>query len=104
MAQAALYDPDFTLPLHASEAPLGKVKRITFDADGTARFIHDDDIAGLLREIGPVEVKRASHVEPYGDGWTVDMSPVGGPLLGPFETRAFALAFEVEWLKQNRGM
>jgi hypothetical protein len=34
----------------------------------------------------------------------VDMSPVGGPLLGPFETRTFALAFEVEWLRENLGL
>jgi hypothetical protein len=32
------------------------------------------------------------------------VSPVGGGLYGPFETRKFALYFEVEWLKANRGL
>jgi hypothetical protein len=30
--------------------------------------------------------------------WLSDMSPVSGPMLGPFETRAEALAAEREWL------
>lgn len=80
------------------------MKSISIEPDGTIRFIHDDEIAGILREIGPIETHRASHVEPYGDGWTADLSPMGGGLYGPFETRAFALQFEVAWLKANRGL
>lgn len=81
-----------------------KTTRLNIDPDGTVLFIYDDEIAGMLKPLGDMEIKRASHVEPHGNGWTVDMSPVGGPLYGPFETREFALHFEVEWLKANRGL
>lgn len=83
-------------------------KTLNFDPDGTVLFIHDDEIAALMQTLDPtgMRVTRASHVEPLpdGKGWTVDMSPVGGGLYGPFETRKFALYFEVEWLKANRGL
>jgi len=80
-------------------------KTITFDG-GVARFIYDDEIAAMMHDVGPSVTARASHVEPMenGGGWTVDMNPVGGPLYGPFETREFALQFEVAWLKANRGL
>ncbi len=84
------------------------VKTLNFDPDGTVLFVHDDDIEALMRSIGAADVKitRASHVEPMasGAGWQVDMSPVGGGLYGPFDTRKFALYFEVEWLKANKGL
>jgi hypothetical protein len=35
--------------------------------------------------------------------WTADMSPVGGPVLGPFATRTEALQKETEWLDQRLG-
>jgi hypothetical protein len=85
-----------------------KVVNLNFDPDGTVKFIHDDEIAALVHSLEPFDMntKRASHVEPLpgGEGWTVDMSPVGGGLYGPFDTRKFALYFEVEWLKANRGL
>lgn len=66
--------------------------------DGTIRFLHDDRLRGLYSE-GAASIRRASHVEPTPDGrWTADMAPVGGPLLGPFETRGEALACESAWL------
>jgi len=38
-------------------------------------------------------------VEPTSDGrWTVDLSPVNGPRLGPFPLRSAALATELQWL------
>jgi hypothetical protein len=61
--------------------------------------VYDDRIK-FLQKLGPVCVKRASHVEPLGDGWTADLTPVNGPVLGPFPTRAEALEKEVAWLKQ----
>jgi hypothetical protein len=62
-------------------------------------FIYSD-AAVFLRELGyNQQVKRASHVEPTDSGqWTADMSPVGGPVLGPYPLRAQALAAEVAWL------
>ena len=52
--------------------------------------------------LGDARTVRASHVEPAdGGGWTADLSPSGGPLLGPFPLRSAALAAEAEWLTRN---
>ena len=69
--------------------------------NGMLRFIYDDDLASMLQDIGTLSVKRASHVEPSqdGHGWWADMSPVGGPMLGPFDTRGQALSEETGWLR-----
>jgi hypothetical protein len=65
------------------------------------RFIYDDRIRGLT-DHGTATIERASHVEPTADNrWSADMSPVGGPVLGPFDTREEALKSEVEWLLTN---
>jgi len=85
-----------------------KIVNLNIDPDGTVKFIHDDELAALIRSLDPYEmqIRRASHVEPIpdGKGWTADLSPVGGGFYGPFETRAYALQFEMEWLKANRGL
>lgn len=69
--------------------------------DGTARFIWDDELGRVARELGAVNVTRASHVEwdASAGGWMADLSPVGGPNLGPFDDRAEALRREVAWLR-----
>jgi hypothetical protein len=73
---------------------------LTFNEDGTSTSIYDEAID--FHELGKVSIQRASHVEPTEDGqWTADMSPVGGPVLGPFELRSVALEEEVKWLKRN---
>lgn len=73
---------------------------LIIDVDGTARFIYSDDLAALTKDLGGAVIRRASHVEPTTDGrWTADMAPVGGPVLGPYTTRAEALGREVEWLR-----
>ena len=70
------------------------------DPDGV-QFVHDDDLAQAFAGEAR-STRRASHVEPEGDGtWTVDLTPVGGPVEGGFETRRAALAWEVEWLGQE---
>ena len=70
-------------------------------------FIYADALAPLLDE-GSASVKRVSHVEPScvnGEhGSTADMSPVNGPTLGPFASRAEALDAEHAWLKNERGL
>lgn len=73
--------------------------KITFEVDGRIKFIYDDALAGVAKEVGALTIKRASHVEPGDDGcWYADMSPVCGPLLGPFDTREEALTAERVWL------
>ena len=70
---------------------------------GTLQFVYADALRPL-NTVGAAQIARASHVEPTGTGqWTADMRPVDGPLLGPFETRAAALAAEVAWLTPRLG-
>jgi hypothetical protein len=76
--------------------------RVTFSG-GRVRAIYNDALAPLLTE-GDFTVTRASHVEPAPGGWTADMGPVGGPVLGPFALRETALAAETDWLRTNRGL
>ena len=65
--------------------------------DGVARCIYDEALD--LREIGKLQITRASHVEPDRDGfWWADMGPVDGPVLGPFRSRTEALGAERGWL------
>lgn len=67
---------------------------------GTIRCVYDESID--LSSIGQVSIHRGSHVEPTSNGqWTADLSPVNGPLLGPFATRTDALTAEVAWLRNH---
>lgn len=73
---------------------------LEFDTDGTAKMIYTEELD--LNELGQLNISRASHVEPTNDGkWTADMKPVGGPVLGPYNTRKEALEEEVKWLELN---
>ena len=74
--------------------------RIRIDMQGTvlARYQEDLDLAS----VGLLSIRRASHVEPDATGqWIVNLSPVGGPCLGPFSLRSAALQAEVDWLDQH---
>jgi len=71
--------------------------------DGVVTFIYNDALADVL-DLGDVDMRRVSHVEPAGRAWTADMSPVGGPVLGPFPLRQDALDAEVAWLREHRGL
>ncbi len=65
--------------------------------DGGVKCIYDEALD--LREIGKLQIKRASHVEPDAEGfWWADMGPSGGPVLGPYGSRSAALQAEREWL------
>ena len=65
--------------------------------DGVARCIYDEALD--LREIGKLQITRASHVEPDRDGyWWAAMGPVDGPVLGPYGSRTEALGAERGWL------
>ena len=68
--------------------------------DGVARCIYDEALD--LREIGRLQITRASHVEPDLEGnWWADMGPVEGPVLGPYGSRSAALQAEREWLAER---
>lgn len=74
---------------------------IVVEPSGTIKLIYEDDLRGLLAT-GKAEIKRVSHVEPTIDGrWEADLSPVNGPVLGPYETRKEALDAEVNYLIRN---
>ena len=67
---------------------------------GQTRMVFNECID--VRKLGAIKIERGSHVEPTPDGrWTADLSPVDGPILGPFDTRKEALDAEVTWLNAN---
>ena len=69
-------------------------------SSGQIRCIYGEAIS--LQELGTVSIHRASHVEPDASGnWLADLSPIDGPVLGPFALRSEALAAEVAWLEQH---
>ena len=68
--------------------------------DGTARCVYAEAID--LAALGEPTVTRDSRVEPDADSrWRADLSPVGGPTLGPFVRRSDALAAEAAWLDRH---
>ena len=68
--------------------------------DGSVRAIYAEDID--LGVLGQPVITRASHVEPDANGrWIADLTPVSGPVLGPFCLRSQALAAEQAWLEAN---
>jgi hypothetical protein len=73
-----------------------------FRPDGTTQCLYGEKIP--LASLGHLDIKRASHVEPDQQNpgqWYADLSPVGGPLLTGFPSRADALAAEEEWLNNK---
>ena len=66
--------------------------------NGRLTFIYDDAVYDALKDFGEITTRRASHVEPAPGGWTADMAPVNGPVLGPFPLRSIALQEEVTYL------
>ena len=68
---------------------------------GDIRCIYGEELD--LRELGKLQITRASHVEPDRDGfWCADMGPVDGPVLGPYGSRSEALGAERRWLLAAR--
>lgn len=77
------------------------MSHIVVEPSGTIKLIYEDDLRGLLTN-GKAEIKRVSHVEPTIDGrWEADLSPINGPILGPYDTRKEALESEVNYLIAN---
>jgi hypothetical protein len=74
---------------------------LVVDASGGVRCIYGEALD--LRQIGKLQITRASHVEPDAEGyWWADMEPVDGPVLGPYGRRSEALQAERGWLA-HRG-
>ena len=73
---------------------------LLIDGQGGVRCLYGEAID--LTCLGPLSIRRASHVEPDAEGrWWTELSPVGGPRLGPFGRRTEALAAERDWLEAN---
>lgn len=74
--------------------------QLVISRDGVVRCLYTEQID--LSVLGPLAVRRASHVEPDEEGqWYADLSPVNGPKLGPYRLRSQALEAEVRWLEQR---
>jgi hypothetical protein len=74
--------------------------QIVITTNGNVKCLYGEDLD--LHEFGQLEIRRGSHVEPTDDGcWTADLSPVRGPLLGPFPNRSMALDTERDWLEHH---
>ncbi len=76
------------------------IAQILVTTDGQLRYVYSDAVD--LTALGPPTIRRASHVEPTANGkWIADLTPVKGPMLGPFALRSEALAAEHRWLEHN---
>jgi hypothetical protein len=74
--------------------------QIIITLGGAVRCIYSEEID--LSALGSPAISRASHVEPDDRGrWLADLSPVGGPRLGPYALRSEALDAEREWLERH---
>ena len=73
---------------------------LVIDPQGRVQCLYTEALD--LAALGSVSIRRASHVEPDEEGrWWADLSPVGGPRLGPFNRRSLALDAERVWLEGN---
>lgn len=74
--------------------------KIIIQPGGNARCVYAEVID--IARLGRVTIRRGSHVEPDDDGqWLADLSPVGGPTLGPYSLRSQALDAERHWLETH---
>lgn len=73
---------------------------IVIGTNGNAQCVYAEAIP--IQSLGKLDIQRASHVEPNNHGeWIADMSPLKGPLLGPYTNRSKALEAEVAWIRRN---
>jgi hypothetical protein len=69
--------------------------------NGAIRGLYDESID--LSTVGQLSIRRASHVEPDTNGqWFADLSPIQGPILGPFPRRSDALTAESSWIEDHK--
>lgn len=97
--------------------------KIVIPPSGPPRAVYSPEAAELLRGLGKTTITRVSHVEPYSGlssvakawlsdnpttadkpndyDWFADLTPVNGPVLGPYTDNKWALAAELAWLDVN---
>ena len=74
--------------------------QLVVKTDGSVRCVYAEELD--LSALGPLTITRASHVEPDSSGqWVADLSPIGGPVLGPFGRRSQSLHAEQDWLNAH---
>ena len=74
--------------------------QMVIETEATIRCLYDEAID--FSRLGRQHISRGSHVEPDQNGnWLANLSPVGGPVLGPFSCRSLALDAERVWLEKN---
>ena len=74
--------------------------KMVVQTNGSIRCVYGEELD--LQCLGKLAIARGSHVEPTTGGqWAADLSPVSGPVLGPFNNRSEALTAEREWLEAN---
>ncbi len=74
--------------------------QLLIDSRGEVTCLYEESID--LSALGPLTIRRASHVEPDTEGcWWADLAPVDGPRLGPFDRRSVALDAERAWLEAH---
>jgi len=72
--------------------------RLRINAKGQVLCLYGETID--LSELGALTIRRAGRVEPDHNGqWWVDLTPLGGPRLGPYRRRSAALAAEAAWVE-----
>ena len=74
--------------------------QLVIQPSGSVQCVYGETID--LHALGTLAISRGSYVEPDLSGqWFADLSPVSGPVLGPFTHRSQALEAERTWLETN---
>ena len=73
--------------------------QLRVNPEGTILGLYQEGVD--LKELGNQTIERASHVEPNGANWVVDLSPVNGPKLEGFLNRSIAIQAEVDWIENH---
>jgi len=75
--------------------PWSQLSQVAID-----NFIADNKDAPINLAFGVFPMPDGTEIK-LASAWFADMSPVGGRTLGPFATKAVALAEEVKWIESN---
>jgi hypothetical protein len=95
--------------------------KIVIPREGPPRALYSEAAQALLAPVGDMQIRRVSYVEPTDslsdaatawlskhhtgplppNAWWADLTLVRGPVLGPFNTRDYALQEEIDWLHEH---